>query len=147
VQVTVRTVALESSRGGETAQSRYGPGAGHERSSRRRTPAIRETPKIIASDPIYRPNTGCASHASKTCLLKRSRDLNQSSDSVEVRVLATIALRGIIGAWNAWYRTTRRRRHQRCLDLDKALGPKADYLKRLLEAGCALMASLSEAEP
>jgi hypothetical protein len=68
-----------------------------------------------------------------------ARDLGESPKGLRAHVLGTIALRGILEVWNAWYE-----RHAGDVDFDPSgtFELKADYLTRVLEAGEQAVATL-----
>ena len=101
------------------------------------TESIRRLPAIIASAPELR-----AEQRLRYALLEDvlaagfARDLGESEDGVRSRVLAAVALRGMIEAWNAWFE-----KHATDADfrLSEALEAKADHVVRLLEGGLAFI--------
>ncbi len=68
-----------------------------------------------------------------------ARDLGESADGMRSRVLAAMALRGMLEAWSAWLE-----KHATDADfhLSKALEAKAEYVSRVLERGLAFIESL-----
>jgi AcrR family transcriptional regulator len=72
-----------------------------------------------------------------------ARDLGESADGMRSRVLAAMALRGMVEAWSDWWQ-----KHAGDADvsLTKALEAKAEYVARILERGLAFIESL-EASP
>jgi len=65
-----------------------------------------------------------------------ARDLGEPADGVRPRVLAAIALRGMLEAWRAWFE-----KHATDADfqLSEALEAKAEHVVRLLESGLRLI--------
>jgi AcrR family transcriptional regulator len=65
-----------------------------------------------------------------------ARDLGESADGMRSRVLAAMALRGMLEAWNAWFE-----KHATDADfqLSKALEAKAEHVVRVLETGLAFI--------
>jgi len=61
-----------------------------------------------------------------------ARDLGESADGLRSRVLAAMALRGMVEAWSAWFE-----KHATDADfqLSEALAAKAEHVVRLLESG------------
>jgi AcrR family transcriptional regulator len=72
-----------------------------------------------------------------------ARDLGESADGMRSRVLAAMALRGMLEAWTAWWD-----KHAGDADvsLTEALEAKAEYVARILERGLVFIESL-EASP
>jgi AcrR family transcriptional regulator len=68
-----------------------------------------------------------------------ARDLGESLDGMRSRVLAAIALRGMIEAWSTWLEN-----HATDADfqLSEALDAKAEYVSRVLERGLVFIESL-----
>jgi AcrR family transcriptional regulator len=68
-----------------------------------------------------------------------ARDLGESPDGMRARVLAAIALRGMLEAWAAWFE-----KHSTDADfqLSEALEAKAEYVMRALEHGLTIVDSL-----
>jgi hypothetical protein len=60
---------------------------------------------------------------------------------MRARVMATIAFRGMIEVWEAWYP-----RHAADVDFDPSslVAIKADYLERALDAGMAAVGTLPQ---
>lgn len=102
--------------------------------------ALRRIPQIIHSVPEL-----VAEERLRFALLEDvfaegfGRELGESPDGIRARVLATIALRGILDVWNTWYK-----RHADDADFDLAelLGLKAEYVENALQAGLATIAVL-----
>jgi AcrR family transcriptional regulator len=102
--------------------------------------AIRLFPTIIRSDPEL-----VAEERLRMALLEDvlaagfGRDLGESADGMRSRVLAAMALRGMLEAWNAWYE-----KHATDADfqLSEALEAKAEYVSRILDSGLAFIESL-----
>ena len=65
-----------------------------------------------------------------------ARDLGESADGLRSRVLAAMALRGMVEAWSAWFE-----KHATDADfqLSEALAAKAEHVVRLLESGLELV--------
>ena len=65
-----------------------------------------------------------------------ARDLGESADGLRSRVLAAMALRGMVEAWSAWFE-----KHATDADfqLSEALEAKAEHVVRLLERGLELV--------
>jgi AcrR family transcriptional regulator len=102
--------------------------------------AIRRLPAIIASAPELR-----AEERLRYALLEDvlaagfARDLGESADGIRSRVLAAVALRGMLEAWSAWF-------EQHATDADfhlsEALEAKTEHVVRLLEGGRAFVETL-----
>jgi AcrR family transcriptional regulator len=61
-----------------------------------------------------------------------ARDLGDSPDGTRPRVLAAIALRGMLEAWNAWFE---KHANEADFHLDEALAAKSEYVMHLLKNG------------
>ena len=104
------------------------------------TEAIRGLPEIIGSAPELQ-----AEERLRLALLEDvlaagfARDLDESAEGMRSRVLAAMALRGMIEAWNAWFE-----KHATDADfqLSEALEAKTEYVVRVLESGLAYIDSL-----
>jgi AcrR family transcriptional regulator len=68
-----------------------------------------------------------------------ARDLGESPDGVRARVLAAIALRGMLEAWAAWFE---KHATDADLQLSEALAAKAVYVMAALERGLEIVESL-----
>jgi AcrR family transcriptional regulator len=68
-----------------------------------------------------------------------ARDLGESPDGVRARVLAAIALRGMLEAWAAWFE---KHATDADLQLSEALAAKAVYVMAALERGLEMVESL-----
>jgi AcrR family transcriptional regulator len=94
---------------------------------------IRGLPQIIASAPELR-----AEERLRLALLEDvlaagfARDFAESPDAMRPRVLAAMALRGMLEAWAAWFE---KHADDADLRLSEALAAKADYVVALLERG------------
>ena len=101
--------------------------------------AIRRMPAIVGSA----PELG-AEERLRLALLEDvlaagfARDLGESEAGVRSRVLAAMAFRGMMEAWNAWFE-----KHATDADfhLAEALEAKAEHVVRLLEGGLAFVKS------
>ena len=104
--------------------------------------AIRRGPGIIASDPDL-----VAAERLRTALLEDelalgfARDLGEDPPGVRSRMMAAIALGGMIDVWNDWIKM-----HRGDADLDfvELNELKAEYLRRALEAGLAAVEMLPD---
>lgn len=102
--------------------------------------AIRRFPSIVASAPEL-----VAEERLRMALLEDllaaafARDLGESADGMRSRVLAAMALRGMLEAWSAWLE-----KHATDADvqLSAALEAKAAYVSRILERGLEFIESL-----
>jgi len=72
-----------------------------------------------------------------------ARDLGESAEHLRPHVMATIALRGLLDAWEVW---DLRQNGEADADLDEISELKAAYLERVLEAGMAALATLETLE-
>ena len=71
-----------------------------------------------------------------------ARDLDESPESLRVRVLAAIALRGMTDAWRSWYE---HHASDREVDLRDACAVKAAHVERVLGEGAAAIEVLVSA--
>jgi AcrR family transcriptional regulator len=71
-----------------------------------------------------------------------ARDLGEPPESLRVRVLAAIALRGMTDAWRSWYE---HHATDREVDLRDACAVKAAHVERVLEEGAAAIELLVSA--
>jgi len=102
--------------------------------------ALRSIPKIVASDPDLRSEERLRFAQLEDVLAAAfARDLGESPDGLRARVMTTVAVRGMVDVWNAWYE-----RHWSDTDFDPAaaLALKVGYLRRALEAGLNMITSL-----
>jgi AcrR family transcriptional regulator len=105
--------------------------------------ALREIPKIVASVDELRAEERLR-HALLEDVFAASfaRDFGESADGLRARVMAAIALRGMLDVWRSWYE-----RHSGDADFDPAqvFALKADYLERALNAGLTAVETLPSA--
>jgi AcrR family transcriptional regulator len=105
--------------------------------------ALREIPRIVASVDELRAEERLR-HALLEDVFAESfaRDFGESADGLRARVMAAIALRGMLDVWRAWYE-----QHSGDADFDPAqvFVLKADYLERALEAGLKAVETLPSA--
>ncbi len=102
--------------------------------------AIRRFPTIVTSAPEL-----VAEERLRMALLEDvlaaafARDLGEPADGMRSRVLAAMALRGMLEAWSAWFE-----KHATDADfqLSEALEAKAEYVSRILERGLAFIETL-----
>jgi AcrR family transcriptional regulator len=102
--------------------------------------AIRRFPAIIGSSPEL-----VAEERLRRALLEDvlaagfARDLGESPDGMRARVLAALALHGMLEAWTAWYE-----KHAGDADfhLEELLAAKAEHVMRVLEGGLAMVDTL-----
>jgi AcrR family transcriptional regulator len=102
--------------------------------------AIRRFPTIISSAPDL-----VAEERLRMALLEDvlaaafARDLGESADGMRSRVLAAMALRGMLEAWSSWLE-----KHATDADfqLSEALEAKAEYVSRVLDRGLLFIESL-----
>ncbi len=102
--------------------------------------AIRRFPAIISSAPELVGEERLRMALLEDVLAAAfGRDLGESADGMRARVLAAMALRGMLEAWNAWYD-----KHATDSDfhLFEALEAKAEYVSRILERGLVFIESL-----
>jgi len=97
--------------------------------------SIRRLPGIIASSPeLIAEQRLRLARLEDVIAAGFARDLGESADGMRSRVLAAIALRGMIEAWTAWFE-----KHALDADfhLEEALEAKAVHVLRVLENGLA----------
>jgi AcrR family transcriptional regulator len=107
--------------------------------------ALRSIPRIVDSDADLRSEERLRFARLEDVLATAfARDIGESPDGLRARVMATIAVRGMVDVWNAWYQ-----QHSSDADFDPAdaLALKADYLRRALEAGLNVITSLPSPPP
>jgi AcrR family transcriptional regulator len=101
---------------------------------------LRELPRIIESDPELPAEERLRLARIEDMLAEAfSRDLGEPDESLRVRVLATIAVRGMTDIFNAWYR---QHESDESFDLRAMSVVKADYVGRALSAGLAAIETL-----
>lgn len=97
------------------------------------TQAIRRLPEIVSSHPDLR-----AGERLRFALLEDAladgfaRDLAEPAEGMRARVMAAIALGGMIDVWNDWYRA---HASDAEFDLSGIFEMKAEHLRHALEAG------------
>jgi AcrR family transcriptional regulator len=95
--------------------------------------AIRRLPAIIGSSPELQVEERLRYALLEDVLAAGfARDLGESPDGMRARVLAAMALHGMLEAWGAWYE-----KHATDADfqLEEMLAAKAEYVLRVLECG------------
>jgi len=106
--------------------------------------AIRRFPTIIASAPeLVAEERLRMAQLEDVLAAAFARDLGESPDGMRSRVLAAMALRGMLEAWSAWLE---KHATEADFQLSKALEAKAEYVSRVLERGLVFIESL-EASP
>ena len=104
------------------------------------TESLREMPKIVAAVDELRAEERLRFALLEDVLAASfGRDFGEPADGLRARVMAAIALRGMMDVWNSWYA-----QHSGDADFDPAqvLALKADYLERALNAGLVAVESL-----
>jgi AcrR family transcriptional regulator len=104
------------------------------------TEAIRRMPAIVGSAPELVAEERLRLARLEDILAQGfARDLGESAEGVRSRVLAAMALRGMLEAWNAWFE-----KHATDADfqLSEALEAKAEHVVRLLESGLVFIDEL-----
>jgi AcrR family transcriptional regulator len=99
--------------------------------------AARRIPTIIASAPeLVAEERLRLARLEDVLAVGFARDLGESADGMRPRVLAAIALRGMLEAWHVWFE-----KHASDADfqLSSALEAKAVHVVRLLERGVAFI--------
>jgi AcrR family transcriptional regulator len=95
--------------------------------------AIRRLPTITDSAPELRAEERLRLAQLEDVLAAGfARDLGESADGLRSRVLAAIALRGMLEAWSAWFE---KHATEADFQLSEALEAKAEHVVRLLESG------------
>jgi AcrR family transcriptional regulator len=99
--------------------------------------AIRRMPAIVGSAPELLAEERLRLARLEDVLAEGfARDLDESSEGVRSRVLAAMALRGMLEAWNAWFE---KHATEADFQLSEALEAKAEHVVRLLESGLAFI--------
>jgi len=99
--------------------------------------SIRRTPAIVESAPELRAEERLRFALLEDVLASGfARDLGESADGVRSRVLAAMALRGMLEAWQAWFE---KHANDAEFDLSEALEAKAVRVVALLEAGLSFV--------
>jgi AcrR family transcriptional regulator len=109
------------------------------------TEALRAIPRIVASVPELKAEERLRGGQLEDVLAAAyARDLGESANGLRARVLATMALRGMLDVWESWYK-----QHAGDVDFDpgQVLAIKAEYLERVLTAGLAAVATLPSPPP
>jgi AcrR family transcriptional regulator len=104
------------------------------------TTAMRFAPQIIQSDvELQAAQRLRIARLEDVFAEAYARDLGESPNGVQARVMATIALRGMSEVWESWYA-----RHVSDVEFDigESVVLKAEYLRPALAAGLAALASL-----
>ena len=102
--------------------------------------AMRSIPRIIASDPELRSAERLKLALFEDVLAAAyARDLGESADGVRARVMAAIALRGMVEVWSSWYQ---QHAADPDFDLSDALVLKVEYLEPALAIGLQALALL-----
>ena len=102
--------------------------------------SMRRFPTIIASAPeLVAEERLRMARLEDVLAAAFARDLGESADGMRARVLAAMALRGMLEAWSAWFE-----KHATDADfqLTEALEVKAEYVSRILERGLVFIESL-----
>jgi AcrR family transcriptional regulator len=102
--------------------------------------AIRRFPAIISSAPELLAEERLRQARLEDVLAAGfARDLGESPEGVRARVLAAIALRGMLEAWAAWFE---KHATDADLHLSEALEAKAEYVIAALERGLEMVQAL-----
>jgi AcrR family transcriptional regulator len=102
--------------------------------------AMRSIPKIIASDPELRSAERLKLALFEDVLAAAyARDLGESPDGVRARVMAAIALRGMVEVWSSWHD---QHAADPDFDMSDALALKVEYLEPALAVGLQAVALL-----
>jgi AcrR family transcriptional regulator len=102
--------------------------------------ALRLTPQIIAAVPELQAEQRLREAVLEDVFAEAfARDLGESADGLHAHVMGTVALRGMLDFWHAWYE-----RHvgDAVFDPSEVFAGKAAYLEEVLHAGMALIRSL-----
>jgi AcrR family transcriptional regulator len=98
---------------------------------------VRQFPQIVSSSPELLAEERLRLARLEDILAAAfARDLGESLDGMRSRVLAAIALRGMLEVWNAWLE---KHATDTDLQLSGALDAKAEHVVRVLESGFALI--------
>jgi AcrR family transcriptional regulator len=102
--------------------------------------ALRELPRIVAAVPDLQAGERLRQDELGDVFAEAyARDLGETADDMKPRVMATIALRAMVGVWEAWYEQHSEDPH---FDLNHLIEVKAEYLQRVLTAGLAAVEAL-----
>jgi AcrR family transcriptional regulator len=106
------------------------------------TEALRDIPKIVASVPELQAEERLRlTQLEDVFAAAYAHDLGESADGVRSRVMATIALRGMVDVWQSWYE---QQSDETDFDLGSLNATKAEYLDRVLAAGLAAVETLPD---
>jgi AcrR family transcriptional regulator len=95
--------------------------------------AIRKMPTIVESAPELRAEERLRlAHLEDVLAAGFARDFGESADGVRSRILAAMALRGMLEAWSAWLE---KHATEADFQLAEALEAKAEHVVRLLASG------------
>jgi AcrR family transcriptional regulator len=106
--------------------------------------ALRLIPRLVDAEPELEAEQRLRRARLEDVLAEAfARDLDEPADHLRARVMATIAMRGMLEVWEAWYR-----RHADDADFDVGdlFDLKTAYLERALQAGAAAIEQLPSSE-
>jgi AcrR family transcriptional regulator len=105
---------------------------------------LRRMPRIIASDAeLQNEDRLRRALLEDVFAMGFARDLGESPEHLRPHVMATIAMRGILDAWEAW---NLRQDGDAVADLEEISELKSTYLERILAAGMAAIETLATVE-
>ena len=105
---------------------------------------LRDIPRILGSNPALQAEQRLRIALFEDVLAGAfARDLGETSDGIRARVMAAIAVRGMVAIWSSWWEA-----HASDLDFDptQVFALKADYLDRALNAGLVAIEALPTPE-
>jgi AcrR family transcriptional regulator len=106
--------------------------------------SLRRMPRIVDTDAELQTETRLRRALLEDVFATAfARDLGESAEHLRPHVMATIAMRGILDAWEAW---NLRQDDDAVADLDEISELKSSYLERILAAGMAAIETLATVE-
>jgi AcrR family transcriptional regulator len=107
--------------------------------------ALRDIPRIIESDDALKAEERLRLAIFEDVLAAAfARDLGEPADGIRPRVMAVIAIGGLVGVWRSWWQ---RHSSDEDLDLDALVEVKAEYLDSALHNGLAVIEALPAHAP
>jgi AcrR family transcriptional regulator len=101
---------------------------------------LRVIPRIIESDPGLQAEERLRMATFEDVLAEAfARDLAEPADGIRPRVMAVIAIAGLVSVWRSWME---RHSSDADIDLEALVKVKADYLDKALHTGLVVIESL-----
>jgi AcrR family transcriptional regulator len=108
--------------------------------------SLRRMPRVVRTDAgLQTENRLRMARLEDVFAAAYARDLGESAEHLRPHVMATIALRGILDAWEVWD-LRQNGDTETDADLDEISELKSTYLERVLEAGLAALETLATVE-